>query len=619
MRALNRKLLRDLLKIRGQVVAIGLVIASGVGVLVMALSVLDSLQVTADAYYERYNFGEVFGGVKRAPERLAERIADIPGVQTVQTRISRLAILDVAGFEEPVIGKLTSIPERGEPLLNKLALRQGRFVQPGRPDEVVLNEPFAEAHNLQPGDTLRALMNGKQRRLTIVGIALSPEYVYAIGPGSLLPDDKRFGVLWMGREALAAAYDLDGAFNDVSLTLLRGAAPEPVIERLDALLERYGGIGAIARKDQLSNWFLMNELAQIATMARIMPTIFLAGRRLSRQHGAGAADLDRAYRDRPDESLRLHRLRKSCGTTANWSSRWRASASCWAGSSARCSGASRPNSIPTCIASRCSSISRARAVFALGTVISLGAALGGTLSVVRRAATLPPAEAMRPPEPPVFRRATGLGQKLTGWLDQPTRIVTAPHRTHTDPLRADQPRGRHVAGRRHHGHAVARFDRPPRARVFPGRPAAGSHGRPGGTAVERRHCMNSKSCPACWPPRVSALSAPICVPVRGWHRGTVQGVRPTDELQVVYDVSGEVIRVPAEGLVMSTKLAEKLQVDVGDMRDIEVLEGRRPTLSRARGAPLRNLHRHAGLHGSRYAEPAHAGAPYPRIRQPADR
>ncbi|MBT8422336.1 MAG: ABC transporter permease, partial [Gammaproteobacteria bacterium] len=196
MRVLNRKLLRDLAKIRGQVIAIGLVIASGVGVLVMALSVQTSLQITSDAYYDRYHFGDVFAGVKRAPESIASRIADIPGVRTVQTRIGQLAILDLEGFEEPVIGRLASIPERGEPLLNKLALRAGRFIAPDSPDEVVLNEPFAEAHELRPGDQFSALMNGKRRTLRVVGIALSPEYVYAIGPGALMPDDQRFGVIW---------------------------------------------------------------------------------------------------------------------------------------------------------------------------------------------------------------------------------------------------------------------------------------------------------------------------------------------------------------------------------------------------------------------------------------
>ena len=146
-------------------------------------------------------------------------------MRTVETRIARFTLLDIAGFEEPVVGRIVSIPERGEPLLNRLFLVRGRLVAPDRPDEVVLSESFAEVHGLGPGSQLRALINGKQRTLTVVGTALSAEYVYAMAPGSLMPDEKRFGVLFMGREALAAAYDLDGAFDDLSLSLLRGVSP----------------------------------------------------------------------------------------------------------------------------------------------------------------------------------------------------------------------------------------------------------------------------------------------------------------------------------------------------------------------------------------------------------
>ena len=135
----------------------------------------------------------------------------------------RGAVLDVAGFDEPVMGQLVSVPENGEPLLNRLALRAGRYPQAGKPDEVVLSEPFALAHKLGPGDHLRAVMSGRWRNLVVVGVALSPEYVYTIGPGALMPDDHRYGVLWMGRETLQAAYDLEGAFNEVSASLLRGA------------------------------------------------------------------------------------------------------------------------------------------------------------------------------------------------------------------------------------------------------------------------------------------------------------------------------------------------------------------------------------------------------------
>ena len=241
MRVLDRKLMRDLWRLRGQVLAIAFVIASGVAVLVMSFSAIEALESTGDAYYERYRFAEVFAGVERAPEKLAKRIASVPGVQNVETRIVEFATLDIEGFAEPVVGQLVSIPAGRQPVLNRLALRSGRLIAPGRPDEVVLSEPFAMEHGLVPGDQLKVLLNGNKRSVDIVGIGLSPEYVYAIGPGQLLPDDKRFGVLWTSRETLEAAYDLDGAFNNVSLTLLRGTNVDDVISRLDDLLDRYGG------------------------------------------------------------------------------------------------------------------------------------------------------------------------------------------------------------------------------------------------------------------------------------------------------------------------------------------------------------------------------------------
>ncbi len=151
MKALHRKLLRDLWRLRGQVFAIALVMASGIGVLVMSLTTVESLEETAIAYYERYDFAQVFAHVERAPEHLRDRLREIPGVRTVETRVVRTAVLDIEGFEEPVIGRLVSVPERHEPQLNRLALRQGRYPRLGAPDEAVLTEPFAQAHGLEVG------------------------------------------------------------------------------------------------------------------------------------------------------------------------------------------------------------------------------------------------------------------------------------------------------------------------------------------------------------------------------------------------------------------------------------------------------------------------------------
>jgi len=247
MRALDRKVVRDLWHLRGQVIAIGMVVAAGIAALIMSLSTLEALDETTAAYYERYRFGDVFAFLKRAPDSVEQRIADIPGVRTVETRVLRFATVDIEGFAEPVMGEIVSVPAGRQPMLNQLVVRSGRLPEAAAKDEVVLNEPFAEAHGLVVGDEIVVIINGKRRELRIVGTALSPEFVYALGPGALMADDKRFGILWMEHETLASAYDLKGAFNSVSLDLERGANVSQVLQQLDRLLERYGSVGAIAR------------------------------------------------------------------------------------------------------------------------------------------------------------------------------------------------------------------------------------------------------------------------------------------------------------------------------------------------------------------------------------
>ncbi|BCO31883.1 permease [Thiohalobacter sp. COW1] len=275
MKALNLKLLRDLWHLRGQVLAIVAVIMGGVATLVMSLSTYDSLVETRERFYAEYRFAEVFAYLERAPEPVAERLRAIPGVERLETRVVAGARLEVAGFDDPITGRILSLPDVGEAGLNRLHMKRGRRVAPYSSDEVVLSDTFAEAHGLSPGDRVAAIINGKRRSLQVVGVAVSPEYIYQIAPGAMFPDFKRYGVLWMGRTALAAAHDMDGAFNNLSLSLARGAREQAVIDRLDQQLARYGGTGAYGRADQFSNRFLSEELKQLQTTATIFPAIFL--------------------------------------------------------------------------------------------------------------------------------------------------------------------------------------------------------------------------------------------------------------------------------------------------------------------------------------------------------
>jgi putative ABC transport system permease protein len=275
IRALDRKLFRDLWGMKGQALAIALVISSGVATFIMSRSTLDSLKLTQSAFYQESRFAEVFASLKRAPESLRPRIESIPGVRQAQTLVVAAAKFDLEGYPDPIAGQIVSIPDHGQPLLNQLHVRRGRLVEGGSDSEVIVSDSFADAHGLQPGSHLYATINGKRKRLEIVGVALSPEYIFQLQPGSFIPDFKSFGILWMGRTPLGNAYDMEGAFNQVALTLSAGASLEDVIDRLDQLLERYGGLGAYGRKDQTSHRYLSEEFRQLEQMATLFPAIFL--------------------------------------------------------------------------------------------------------------------------------------------------------------------------------------------------------------------------------------------------------------------------------------------------------------------------------------------------------
>ena len=419
---MNRRLLRELWRLRGQVLAVALVIASGVAVLVMSLSTYEALSQTTETYYERYRFAEVFAAAQRAPMGVAQRIADIPGVQFVQPRISRFATLDLEGFAEPAIGRLTSIPETGQPTLNQLALRSGRWLSPGRHDEVLVSEPFAEAHALEPGDRMAAIVNGRKRSLTVVGTALSPEFIYALGPGALLPDDERFGILWMSEDALEAAFDLENAFNDISVTLMRNVEPEPVIAKIDTLLEPYGGISAIPRADQISNWFIMNELDQNRTMSTVLPAVFLTIAAF-----LCYTVLTRLIATERSEIGLLKAFGYSNFAVAWYYAKFVMAIAIIGSIGGWVLGAvfGRNNTelyaetyrFPLLI------YEPSFRAFAIATVVSVLATMAGALGAVRRVVALPPAESMRPPAPAVYRHGVLSGPALARWLDQPTRIA----------------------------------------------------------------------------------------------------------------------------------------------------------------------------------------------------
>ncbi len=576
MKAIDKKLWRELWGMRMQVLAIAMVIVSGVGIFIMSLSTLHSLYETRENYYRNHYFAHVFVSLKRAPLSLAKRIEEIPGVDKVETRVVAYVNIDVAGFSDPVSAHLVSLPANSPGLLNQIYLRKGRLIEPGRDNEILLSDEFAHAHKLQSGDKLRVTINGRRKTLTIVGLALSPEYIYQIAPGAMFPDYQRYGVLWMARKPLATAYDMDGAFNDVTLTVSKGSNEQDVIDRLDEILKPYGGIGAYARKDQLSNRFLTEELKQQKTLATVFPVIFFSvaafllnvvvSRLISLQREQIAVLKAFGY---SDFAVGLHYIKLVLvivviGIIGG------IGAGIWMGK-----GMSKIYmdfySLPYMIY-----VLKPQVIFAAA-LISIVVAIVGTLYAVRRAAKLPPAQAMRP-EPPAIYHVTAVERLgLQRWFSQPTRMILRhierrPLKSLLTTLGISMACSIMMIGGFQEGaidHMVdVQYGLSQRADLI------ANYTEP----TSQRSLYSLRSLQG-----VKQAEGFRSVPVRlrfehRFYRTAVEGIEPGGNLMRLLDTRLQVIDLPQDGVVLTDYLAGLLHIQAGDMLTIEVLEGNRPTV-----------------------------------------
>ncbi|MCC5015065.1 MULTISPECIES: ABC transporter permease [unclassified Legionella] len=271
---LNKKLWRDVIKLKSQIITIALVVCSGVSVLLASVNTYVSLKNAQQDFYSNYHFADVFASLERAPNYLEKRITEISGVAQVETRIVEDVVLDLPWMPEPAVGRFISISDKTS-ALNQLFLYQGRLPDKNCPDEIVVNESFAKSHDLKPGDSIIALLNEYREKLKIVGIVLSPEYVYAIRGEDLLPDNRHFGVFWMNRKALSAAFGMQDAFNDINIKLAPHASEQFVITQLERIFHSYGLTISYTRKDQISDRFITNEIKQQKIIATYIPPVFL--------------------------------------------------------------------------------------------------------------------------------------------------------------------------------------------------------------------------------------------------------------------------------------------------------------------------------------------------------
>lgn len=577
MRVLDIKLFRDLKRLWAQALAITLVVAGGAAALVAVVGTIRSLEETRDVYYERYQFADVFAQVKRAPKKLIDQIAEIPGVAAVDTRIVRFVLLDIPGSREPVTGQFISLPDNSEQHLNRIYMRSGRTPEPGRAEEVVVYEAFAEAHKMQLGSRFAAILNGRKRELVVVGTALSPEFIYTIAPGETITDNRRFGIVWMSEKALASAYNLDGAFSSVTLRLLRSASEDEVIKRLDALLDPYGGQAAYGRKDLPSHAWGEHGLDMLRNMSRTMPTIFLlVAAFLINQWLSRMVTLEReqigllkalGYRN---VTIAAHYFKfvvalVAVGTVVG------GIAGTWL-------GAFLTRMYGSLIHFPFLVYIKNADVYVFGGLLSLVAGIAGAARALRAVAVLPPAVAMQPPAPPRFRHVLPAGLALNKRISQPTMIMLRNLSHH--PLRAIfTTLGLALATAII---IVSLFLRDTTEDLINITYFIANRQDATVSFIERRPQNVVEQIAHL--PGVLAVEPYREVPVRirngSIERRIIISGRPRGgDLRRIIDVNLRYVALPENGLAVSAWLARILGVRVGELVEVDLLEGQRRTVS----------------------------------------
>lgn len=576
MTPLDHKLVRDLGRMKAQAAAIGFVIALGVMMLVMMTGLVSSLDETRRAYYERYRLADIFAQVTRAPERIVSRLREIEGVASVQSRVYGSALISLPDLDLPLQALAVSLPTTGQPLLNDIYLTGGRGIRSGHNDEIILLESFATSHGLVPGDTLDATMNGARRMFQIVGIAQSPEFLYTTPPGELMPDDSRFGVMWIGQKALATAYDVDGAFNEVLLSLGHKANLARVLARVDQILEPYGGTGAYGIEDQLSNRFVSEEISNMRASSKVVPPIFLAvaafllnivvGRIV--QSEREQIGLLKAF-GYSDIEVGSHYF-KLVLVIAIGGAMFGSLLGIFAGR-ALIEVYTLYFKFPFLVFQLNASS------FFMGFVVSVLAASAGGLLVLRQVFALTPAVAMRPPAPADYSRATRLSGGLDRLLDQPSRMVL--RRLTRQPVRMAGAIIGVACGMGLSAGMLSIYEGFDRTIDLTFNVVDRSD-----VLVTFTHPLENKTIFELQSMRgVTSVEPVRIVPAilrNGLitYRGAVNGLEPDAQLNRAIGKDLNAIDLSGEGIILSSGLAKILDIQIGEILTVDVREGRQPLL-----------------------------------------
>ncbi len=576
MKVLDRKLARELWGSKGLILAITSLMAVGIMAFIYMRSAYANLNRAKDDYYRQCRMADFWIDVKKAPITDLQELASLPGVSEVRPRIQFYATVDLERVEEPLNGLVLSLPDKRQPIINDIVLKRGGYFTGHRRNEVILNDSFAAQHGLYPGQWVHLLLNNRREELFVVGTAISSEFVYLVGPGSLAPDPEHFGVFYLPQSYAEEVFDFDGAANQVIGLLapeLR-EKPDELLRIAEQRLSTYGVFSTTARKDQPSNRFLSDEIRGIGTFAGIMPTIFLAVAalvlnvlmvRLIDQQRAVIGTLKGLGYSNGQIFWHFTKFGGLVGLVSGL-------VGCWLGY--------QMASFVTELYKKFFEFPNLTNYFypglsTAGLAISLSFALVGSMQGARAALRLQPAEAMRPRPPAAggriwLERFAALWRRLGfGWRMVLRNIFRHRLRTSVGVFAVAMGAALMTAGfmlREGVSFIVDfQFEQVLRSDVD-----LTFKDERGSDALREARYLPGVD-------RAEPVLDVACEFFHGrfHHKGTISGLADGAELTVPRDSAGQIVRVPRVGIVMTRKLAQLLDVRAGDAVEMAPIKGLR--------------------------------------------
>lgn len=272
VKPLQRKLLRDIGRHRAQFIAITITMFLGVTIFGATYDSFQNLTASYGTTATEYRFANltVVGGDTEAIAAMVEATA------TTESTAARTSIdVPFRVADTKLLGRAVGMPTGNQPEVNQVEILSGSYLDPGQTTGVLVEEHMADHFGLKPGDSFEILDGAEWRRVTVMGVVASPEYIWpSRNRQELITTPENFGVVFVP-ETFAQEV-AGGGPNELAVYYTGGEEDENTTAVLAAQARDLGASSVYTRTEQASNAALSEDLRGFEEMAVFFPIMFLA-------------------------------------------------------------------------------------------------------------------------------------------------------------------------------------------------------------------------------------------------------------------------------------------------------------------------------------------------------